>query len=54
MAGFLQHIAINTTHFEESVGFFESLFEMKVERIAGEKPKRQLWYREKYSHFIIK
>ena len=46
MAGFLQHIAINTTRFEESVGFFESLFEMKVERIVGEKPQRQLWFRQ--------
>ena len=46
MAGVLQHIAINTTHFEESVRFFASLFEMEVTRTAGEAPRRMLWFRQ--------
>lgn len=46
MAVFLQHVAINTTHFEESVQFFESLFEMKATRMMGDAPNRKIWFRQ--------
>ena len=46
MAGFLQHVAINTTRFEESVRFFEYLFEMEATRMMGDAPNRKIWFRQ--------
>lgn len=46
MTAQLHHVALNTAHFEESVRFFEMLFEMEVSRTAGEKPSRMLWFRQ--------
>lgn len=44
MAGTLHHMAVNTTDFEKTVGFFQELFDMQVRRTQGEAPNRKLWF----------
>ena len=46
MKGKLHHAAVNSAHFEETVKFFETLFEMEVSSTRGEAPHRKLWFRE--------
>lgn len=44
MAGKLHHMAVNSANFEETVKFFEELFEMEVRKTSGEVPNRKLWF----------
>ena len=46
MKGKLHHAAVNSAHFEETVKFFETLFEMEISSTRGEAPHRKLWFRE--------
>ena len=46
MAGQLHHVAVNTANFEETVKFFEELFDMEVSRKTGDAPNRKLWFRQ--------
>ncbi len=46
MAGQVHHVAVHSASFEETVRFFEEVFEMEVSRTAGEKPARKLWFRQ--------
>ena len=40
----IHHVAIAVQDFEWYVSFFTDVFNMTVERTAGEVPKRQLWF----------
>lgn len=42
----IDHVAIKVNHFEENVRFFEQVFGMEVEKSAGEKPMRKVWFRQ--------
>lgn len=44
MAGKLHHMAVNAPNFEETVRFFEELFDMDVLKTNGEAPNRKLWF----------
>ena len=46
MAGKLHHMAVNSANFEETVRFFEELFDMEVLKTGGEAPDRKLWFRQ--------
>ena len=46
MAGKLHHMAVNSANFEETVRFFEELFEMEVLKTNGEAPNRKLWFKQ--------
>ena len=46
MAGQVHHVAVNSVNFEETVHFFQELFDMEVQRAAGEAPERKLWFRQ--------
>lgn len=46
MAGQVHHVAVNTANFEETVRFFEELFDMEVLKANGEAPNRKLWFRQ--------
>lgn len=46
MTALLDHVAINSQNFEESVRFFKEVFHMTVSREAGSKPIRQAWFHE--------
>ena len=42
----IHHIALNVSDLEWYAAFFQDVFSMTVQRTAGEKPKRRLWFRE--------
>ena len=46
MASKLHHMAINSANFEQTVRFFQEVFQMEISRTRGEAPLRQLWFRE--------
>ena len=46
MAGQLHHVAVNSANFEQTVHFFEEVFQMEVSRTSGEAPARKLWFRQ--------
>lgn len=46
MAGKLHHAAINSAKFEDTVRFFEEVFQMEVSRTTGEAPERKLWFHQ--------
>lgn len=46
MAGKIHHVAVNTANFEQTVLFFQSVFEMEISRTRGAAPNRQLWFRQ--------
>ena len=46
MAGKLHHTAVNAVNFEETVKFFQELFDMEVLKTNGEAPHRKLWFRQ--------
>lgn len=46
MAGQIHHVAVNSPNFEETVHFFQALFDMEVSRTRGEAPERKLWFRQ--------
>lgn len=46
MAGQVHHVAVNSANFEETVRFFEEVFQMEISRTAGEAPARKLWFRQ--------
>ncbi len=46
MAGQVHHVAVNSTNFEQTVRFFEEVFQMEVSRATGEAPARKLWFRQ--------
>ena len=46
MACQVHHVAVRSAAFEETVRFFEEVFQMEVSRTAGEKPARRLWFRQ--------
>ena len=46
MAGQVHHVAVNSVNFEETVHFFQELFDMEVQKAAGEAPERKLWFRQ--------
>lgn len=45
MAGTLHHMAVNSGNFEETVKFFQELFDMEVLKTNGEAPHRKLWFK---------
>ncbi|HBK02964.1 MAG TPA: hypothetical protein DDY87_00845 [Clostridiales bacterium] len=46
MSGQLHHMAVNSQNFEETVAFFQTLFQMEIARTRGDAPHRMLWFRE--------
>jgi catechol 2,3-dioxygenase-like lactoylglutathione lyase family enzyme len=42
----IDHVAIKVNNLEESVQFFEEVFGMEIEKTAGEKPVRKVWFKE--------
>ena len=46
MSGHLHHMAVNSQNFEETVAFFQNLFQMETARTRGDAPHRMLWFRE--------
>lgn len=46
MSGHLHHMAVNSQNFEETVAFFQNLFQMEIARTRGDAPHRMLWFRE--------
>ena len=46
MAGKLHHMAVNAANFEETVKFFQELFDMEVLKTNGEAPHRKLWFKQ--------
>ena len=42
----MDHVAIKVNNFEENVRFFKEVFEMEIEKTAGEKPTRKVWFRQ--------
>lgn len=42
----IDHVAIRVNDLEESVRFFQEVFEMNIDKTAGEKPMRKIWFRE--------
>ena len=42
----LDHVAVNTANFEETVHFFEELFGMEIDHIKGQAPERKLWFKQ--------
>ena len=46
MAGQVHHVAVNSANYEETVCFFEEVFQMEISRTAGEAPARKLWFRQ--------
>lgn len=46
MAGQLHHATVNSAQFENTVRFFQEVFQMEVSRTTGEKPERKLWFRQ--------
>ena len=46
MAGQVHHVAVNSANFEQTVHFFEEVFQMEVSRTSGEAPARKLWFRQ--------
>ena len=42
----IHHVALNISDMDWYVAFFENVFGMTVQRTAGEKPKRRLWFGE--------
>ena len=46
MAGRLHHMAINSANFEQTVRFFQEVFQMEVSRTRGDAPSRQLWFQQ--------
>ena len=46
MAGQVHHVAVNSANYEQTVRFFEEVFQMEISRTAGEAPARKLWFRQ--------
>lgn len=46
MTAVLDHVAINSQNFEETVRFFEEVFHMTVSRESGSGPVRQIWFHQ--------
>lgn len=46
MKSHIHHAALNVTEFDWYVDFFLSVFGMTVQRTAGEKPARKVWFHE--------
>ena len=44
MAAQLHHIALTSANFDQTVRFYEEVFQMEVDRIAGQAPERKLWF----------
>ena len=42
----IHHVALNVGDLDWYVGFFENVFGMTIQRTRGEKPERQVWFRE--------
>jgi len=42
----LDHVAVKTANYEETVCFFETVFQMTRSRSAGEAPNRKLWFQQ--------
>lgn len=42
----IDHVAIKVSDLEENMRFFEEVFGMTVEKAAGEKPLRKVWFQE--------
>ena len=46
MAGKIHHVGVNSANFEQTVRFFQEVFQMEVARTRGDAPNRQLWFRQ--------
>ena len=46
MSGQLDHVAVNTAAFEETLHFYETIFQMTLSRTAGEQPCRKAWFHQ--------
>lgn len=46
MASRLHHVAVNSANFDQTVRFFQEVFDMEISRVRGEAPSRQLWLRQ--------
>lgn len=46
MAGKLHHVAVNSANFEQTVRFFQEVFQMEISRVRGDAPNRQLWFQQ--------
>ena len=46
MASQLHHVAVKSVNFEQTVRFFQEVFDMDISRTRGEAPARMLWFCE--------
>ena len=46
MSAYLDHVAVNTAQYEETLHFYESVFGMTISRTAGDKPHRKVWLQQ--------
>ena len=46
MAGRLHHVCVNSVNFEETVRFFQEVFQMEISHTRGTAPSRKLWFQE--------
>lgn len=42
----LHHAAVNAVNFEQTVRFFQEVFQMDIDRTAGISPQRKLWFQQ--------
>lgn len=42
----IDHVAIKVYNLEESIRFFQEVFEMSIEKTAGIRPMRKVWFHE--------
>lgn len=46
MSVYIHHVALKVSDLEWNIQFFEEVFGLKIEKTAGEKPQRKVWFRE--------
>ena len=46
MTSRLHHVAVNSTNFDQTVQFFQEVFQMEISRTRGDTPFRQLWFQQ--------
>ena len=46
MANTLHHVAVRSANFDQTVRFFQEVFQMEISRTRGDAPKRMLWFKE--------
>ena len=46
MTSRLHHVAVNSANFDQTVRFFQEVFQMEISRTRGDAPSRQLWFQQ--------